>query len=109
MQNYTKNQTIISDISSDKTCFYTSDDSFQTLCAIQKTALSLEPKPDFSAALKAEELKGKLFGLYNDKKEKDKFSDTLPQILVEFIEKHHQSERYQQATNNPMPDDIDYI
>ena len=106
MQNYTKNQTSMSDILSDKTCFYTLDDSFHTLCAIQETALSLTPKPDFSAALKAEELKGKLFGLYNDKKEK--LYDSLPQMLVEFIEQHQQSEGYSKK-DTEFSDEIEYI
>ena len=103
MQNYTKNQISMSDILSDKTCFYTLNDSFQNLCAIQQTALSLSPKPDFSAALKAEELKGKLFGLYGDKKEKT--AESLPKVLVEFIEQCQQSEKQQDT----CVDGVDYI
>lgn len=65
---------------------YTIADSFSKLCDIQETALSMAPKPDFTAALKSEELKGKLFGLYTDKKDKEKGFENLPQLLVEFIE-----------------------
>lgn len=73
--------------SSDPTLFsYTVADSFSKLCDIQETALSMAPKPDFTAALKSEELKGKLFGLYTDKKDKEKGFENLPQLLVEFIE-----------------------
>lgn len=105
MQNILKNQTVSSDSLSDETCFYSLNDSFQNLCAIQQTALSLSPKPDFSAALKAEELKGKLFGLYHDKKEKEKITEALPKVLVEFIEQSQQSDLKQ----NQMSDEIDYI
>lgn len=47
---------------------YTKKESFLKLQEIQELALSMEPKPDFTAALRSEELKGKLFGLYQDKK-----------------------------------------
>ncbi len=47
---------------------YSKKESFLKLQEIQELALSMEPKPDFTAALRSEELKGKLFGLYQDKK-----------------------------------------
>ncbi len=76
-------------ISSSDNLTYTTTDSFLKLCEIQEMALNQLPKPDFTAALRSEELKGKLFSLYSDKKEKEseKLTDTLPQILVEFIDK----------------------
>lgn len=64
---------------------YSTIESFLKLCDIQETALSLAPKPDFTAALKSEELKGKLYGLYNDKKGADD-KQPLPCLLVEFVE-----------------------
>ena len=60
------------------------------------------PKPDFTAALRSEELKGKLFALYSDKKEKETQSmDSLPQILVEFIDKQEQ-ELIQSSSSQSM-------
>lgn len=70
---------------------YTVWESFKELQSIQDLALSQSPKPDFTAALKSEELKGKLFGLYLDKSSKKTSQEitldnaTLPQILVEFV------------------------
>ncbi len=61
---------------------YSVADSFETLCRIQEQALSAEPKPDFATALKIEELKGKLTGLYVDPK--SGAAPDIPQILVEF-------------------------
>ncbi len=66
---------------------YTTSESFTKLSEIQEMALSLSPKPDFTAALRSEELKGKLFSLYSEKKENDKTLEALPQILVEFIDR----------------------
>ena len=68
---------------------YSARDSFLKLCRIQETALALEPKPDFTAALKSEELKGKLCGLYPDKKKAalDEEAESYPVITVEFVEK----------------------
>lgn len=51
---------------------YSKDKSFENLEAVQKMALNKKGKddeisPDISIFLKAEELKGKLCGLYSDK------------------------------------------
>ncbi len=51
---------------------YSKNDSFQELKAVQQMALNKKGKddeisPDISLYLKAEELKGKLCGLYSDK------------------------------------------
>ena len=60
---------------------YSKNDSFENLEAVQQMALNRKGKddeisPDISVFLKAEELKGKLCGLYNDN---DK---TVPNINV---------------------------
>lgn len=51
---------------------YSKNESFENLEAVQQMALSRKGKddeisPDISTFLKAEELKGKLFGLYSEK------------------------------------------
>ena len=58
--------------SSDDKCNYSKNKSFENLEAVQQMALNKKNKddeitPDISIFLKAEELKGKLCGLYNDK------------------------------------------
>ena len=66
---------------------YTKKESFLKLVEIQELALSQSPKPDFTAALRSEELKGKLFGLYQDKKSDDA-TETLkfsPKAVVEWV------------------------
>ncbi len=55
-----------------ETVKYSKNDSFENLEAVQKMALNKKGKddeivPDISVFLKAEELKGKLCGLYSDK------------------------------------------
>ena len=55
---------------------YSKNDSFENFEAVQKLALSRKGKddeinPDISVYLKAEELKGKLCGLYDDKNNKN--------------------------------------
>lgn len=55
-----------------KGCEYSKSDSFENLEAIQEMALNRKGKddeinPDISIFLKAEELKGKLCGLYAEK------------------------------------------
>ena len=60
---------------------YSKNESFENLKAVQQMALNklgkdYEPTPDISLFLKAEELKGKLCGLYA---EKDK---AMPQINI---------------------------
>jgi phage terminase small subunit len=47
---------------------YTIEDSFRKLIEIQNIALNSE-RPDLTNAIKSEELKGKLLGLYTDKVE----------------------------------------
>ena len=67
---------------------YTKKESFLKLLEIQELALSISPKPDFTAALRAEELKGKLFGLYQDKKSEDQLTEMLkfsPKAVVEWV------------------------
>ncbi len=65
---------------------YSKKESFLKLIKIQELALSMEPKPDFTAALKSEELKGKLFGLYQDKKQEEEGSvQVYPTALVEWV------------------------
>lgn len=59
-------------ISEDNQFNYSKDKSFENLEAVQQMALNKKGKddevtPDISIFLKAEELKGKLCGLYNDK------------------------------------------
>ncbi len=53
---------------------YQPSDSFEQLTKLQEMAISQE---NVSLALKAEELKGKLAGLYSDKKETEDI-DTSP-------------------------------
>lgn len=67
---------------------YTKKESFLKLLEIQELALSMEPKPDFTAALRSEELKGKLFGLYQDKKSQDPPSEVqvFPTALVKWVD-----------------------
>ncbi len=48
--------------------FYSRRASFDFLCHVQERAFSLAAKPDFTAILKAEELKAKMAGLF-DKEE----------------------------------------
>ena len=53
---------------------YSKQESFENLETVQELALTRKGKddelnPDISVFLKAEELKGKLFGLYSDKSE----------------------------------------
>ncbi|MCD7780372.1 MAG: hypothetical protein LUH05_06850 [Candidatus Gastranaerophilales bacterium] len=56
----------------DDKCNYSKNDSFENLEAVQQMALNKKGKddeisPDISVFLKAEELKGKLCGLYSEK------------------------------------------
>ena len=70
---------------------YSKIESFLKLNEIQEMALSLSPKPDFTAALRSEELKGKLFQLYQDKKESASIKTSsialTPTALVSFVER----------------------
>lgn len=66
---------------------YSKQSSFLMLSKIQEMALEQAPKPDFTAALRAEELKGKLFHLYQEKKDEKQIATVLtPKALVSFIE-----------------------
>ncbi len=60
---------------------YESSDSFNQLIKLQEMAISQE---NVSLALKAEELKGKLAGLYTEKKETQEV-DTTP-LEIKIIE-----------------------
>ena len=58
---------------------YQSSDSFDKLNKLQEMAISQE---NVSLALKAEELKGKLAGLYSDKKEEEEIDTTPLEIKI---------------------------
>lgn len=60
---------------------YQPSESFDKLTVLQEMAISQE---NVSLALKAEELKGKLAGLYSDKKEVEEI-DTSP-LKIKIIE-----------------------
>lgn len=70
---------------------YSKQESFLKLVEIQQMALETLPKPDFTAALRSEELKGKLFGLYQDKTTasslKEETFTLTPTALVTFVDK----------------------
>lgn len=53
--------------------------SFHYLCHVQERAFEMTPKPDFTAILKAEELKGKLSGLYDKEREE---TSCIPPVEV---------------------------
>ena len=66
---------------------YSKNDSFENLEVVQEMALNRKGKddeinPDISTFLKAEELKGKLCGLYS---EKDKFQPQVNKMGSVFI------------------------
>ena len=58
---------------------YESSDSFNQLIKLQEMAISQE---NVSLALKAEELKGKLAGLYSDKREVQDIDPTPLEIKI---------------------------
>ena len=58
---------------------YKSADSFNQLMKLQEMAISQE---NVSLALKAEELKGKLAGLYHEKKEVEEIDTTPMEIKI---------------------------
>ncbi|MBE6451795.1 MAG: hypothetical protein E7016_07560 [Alphaproteobacteria bacterium] len=58
---------------------YQSAESFNQLTKLQEMAISQE---NVSLALKAEELKGKLAGLYSDKKELEEIDTTPLEIKI---------------------------
>ncbi len=75
---------------------YTVADSFKKLCEVQEMALEITPKPDFTAVLRCEELKGKLFGLYSDKKDKEISNQVPPKMLVEFINNKDENPNFEE-------------
>ena len=58
---------------------YASSESFNQLNKLQEMAITQE---NVSLALKAEELKGKLAGLYSDKKESQEIDNTPLEIKI---------------------------
>lgn len=68
----------------EKELVYSALESFSKLKEIQELALANGVKPDLTNALKAEELKGKLAGLYVEKKDITANIDTTP-FKIEVI------------------------
>lgn len=69
-----------------KPIHYEISESFEKLTKLQEMAISQE---NVSLALKAEELKGKLAGLYNEKKETSDFDSTPFEIRIIKQEKNN--------------------
>lgn len=74
-------------ISEDRQFNYSKDKSFENLEAVQQMALNKKGKddevtPDISIFLKAEELKGKLCGLYNDKEKTTSKISFMGSVIV---------------------------
>ncbi len=74
-----------------KTNNYSKDDSFENLEAVQQMALNRRGKddeinPDISLYLKAEELKGKLCGLYSEKDKKISQLNVMGSVKIDGIE-----------------------
>lgn len=66
---------------------YSKTKSFENLEAIQQMALNRKGKddevnPDISIFLKAEELKGKLCGLYNEKEMHEKSINVMGSVII---------------------------
>lgn len=73
---------------SENTVKYSKQDSFENLETVQELALSRKGKddelnPDISVFLKAEELKGKLCGLYSDKTETKTTLNTMGAVKID--------------------------
>jgi phage terminase small subunit len=68
----------------EKELIYSALESFNKLKEIQELALGNQLKPDLTNALKAEELKGKLAGLYVEKKDITANIDTTP-FTIEIV------------------------
>ena len=68
----------------EKELVYSALESFNKLKEIQELALANGVKPDLTNALKAEELKGKLAGLYVDKKDITANIDSSP-FTIEIV------------------------
>ena len=74
--------------SKDKKFNYSKDKSFENLEAVQQMALNRKGKddeinPDISVFLKAEELKGKLFGLYSEKDKPASQNNVMGSVLID--------------------------
>lgn len=72
-------------------CNYTKTKSFENLESVQQMALNRKGKddelnPDISLFLKAEELKGKLCGLYSDKEKSSSNINIMGSVKVDGIE-----------------------
>ena len=70
---------------------YSKQDSFENLETVQELALNRKGKddelnPDISVFLKAEELKGKLCGLYSDKNETKQMLNTMGAVKIDGSE-----------------------
>ena len=66
---------------------YTKNESFENLEAVQQMALNKKNKddeivPDISIFLKAEELKGKLCGLYNEKEKSNRTVNIMGSVKI---------------------------
>ncbi len=71
-----------------KDCDYSKNDSFENLEVIQEMALNRKGKddeisPDISVFLKAEELKGKLCGLYSDKDKAQPLINKMGSVIID--------------------------
>ncbi len=69
---------------------YSKDKSFENLEAVQQLALNRKGKddeinPDISVYLKAEELKGKLCGLYTDKENNNSNINVMGSVKIDGI------------------------
>lgn len=67
---------------------YSKNDSFENLEAVQEMALNRKGKddevnPDISLFLKAEELKGKLCGLYSDKEQTNHQVNVMGSVKID--------------------------
>ncbi len=67
---------------------YTKNDSFENLEAVQQMALNRKGKddeisPDISIFLKAEELKGKLAGLYSEKDKPQQNVNIMGRVVID--------------------------
>ncbi|MCD7879815.1 MAG: hypothetical protein LUG16_07780 [Candidatus Gastranaerophilales bacterium] len=67
---------------------YSKNESFENLEAVQQMALNRKGKddelnPDISVFLKAEELKGKLYGLYSEKDKSSSPINLMGQVIID--------------------------
>ena len=74
-----------------KNITYSKNDSFENLEAVQQLALNRKGKddeinPDISVFLKAEELKGKLYGLYADKEKSAPGINIMGSVMIDDCE-----------------------